>query len=113
MIKRNIYSQTSWRTYLDPVNNPRVQRFLDINGYEIFEDLIVEIETVIDKKSKSLVVLIHPNATSVINIPVEEFDDLLNHSLQYYINNELYESCSNITRIIEKNKKYQIIKNEV
>lgn len=107
MIKRNIYSRVNWRSYLDPTDNSRVQRFLNMNGTEVFVEIVDNIDKAIDNNADNMMLLVHPHVTSIVVVKREEFDGLLNHCLNYLIDKEEYESCTKVTEVIKKNKEFQ------
>ena len=106
MIKRNIYSYVGWRSYLDHTNNLRVQRFLEINGRKILPELVSEIDVSISKRIGSFLLLVHPNASSIILIESKDYMDILQHCLDYFIENELFELCDDVIKVQNKFKRH-------
>jgi len=107
MVKQAIFSKVGWRKYLDPTNNPRVERFLKSSGRKVLSQIVDGIDGAIDNDTLELVVLVHPNVKSVVVIPATDYDDVLTHSLQFFKSVEGYEQCSKIIKIKNKLKTQQ------
>ncbi len=106
------YSVVDWRTYLDPTNNHRVTSFLKHNGTNTFKELIKSIEEAYDEDIPMIVVLVHPNVTSLSLIKQSDYVTVLKHSLKYFEFTENYKYCSDVVKIIKKVSKKKVIKIE-
>ena len=102
--REKILNTASWRTFLDVKKNPRVENFLKENGYDVFNQTILNIKKANQKHWDDIAVLVHPNSSSVMLIKKNQFLDVLDFSYQYCIENEHYELCSLVIEI--KNKFY-------
>lgn len=109
---KNITVQTiHWSKYLDESKNPRVKNFLKHRG----DDVMWQVAQNVHKSGNGgkhdkdrLVMLIHENAPYAINIPRDEYLDVLDLSLKYFEDKEDYLKCAEILRFKDniKNKKY-------
>jgi len=104
MINRNIYSRVGWRKYLDPTNKPRVSNFIKSCGNNVFTQIVKAIDTAIDENLSEIILLVHPNVSSVVIIEKNNYDEVLIHCLNYFKSIENYEQCANIIKI--KNKQH-------
>lgn len=96
MMTARTYSTVDWRKYLLEDSNPRIKKFLDYRGYDVFNQVCSSInEAVLQGKDKVLM-LVHPNAGNVILITKEEFSEVYNIALQWFLKNEQYEMCSTL-----------------
>lgn len=102
MVKRQLFSTVGWRKYLDPADNPRVNRFLKKNGEVVFAQIVSNIETAIDSKQDEFIMLVHPNVSSAVSVKQLEYNELLNHCLTWYKKTENYEKCAEIIKIRKK-----------
>ena len=93
------YKVVKWREYLDPNTSLRVKRFLKTNGNRVFTNLIDTIEKSIHGKTKKVVVLVHPNVTSLIILEEINFIEVLDHCLFYFKSKENYLMCDRIKKL--------------
>lgn len=97
---KNITLQTiHWSRYLDERKNPRVKNFLKHRG----DDVMWQVALNVHKSGKEgkhkkdrVVMLVHENAPYAINIPKNEYIDVLDLALKYFQDKEEYEKCANI-----------------
>lgn len=104
MQKKTIFTKVGWRKYLDPTDNPRVDKFLKSSGRKVLAQIVDGIQEAIENNTPELVVLVHPNVSSVVVIPSKEYDEVLTHSLQFFKSVEGYEQCHKILNIKNKLK---------
>lgn len=109
-----IFDEVDWRYYLDSSTNHRVDRFLELTGEEVLNQLYTNIRNSIMKKKSTLEILLHPNVSSVTIINESEFEEVLDFCLKWFMENEHYEMCSEImkTQDILKDKKEKTIINK-
>jgi len=100
--RRNINSVVHWKMYLDPTTNEYVRRFLKENGKRVFSDVHQTINDANTKKINELMLLVHPNASSVILIEENEYAEVLDVCLEYFKSIEDYSKCSEISQTITK-----------
>ena len=81
---------------MDITENPRAQSFLNSNGDEVLWQIAGTVHKAAKKKSKEVVLLIHPNAGAVIRIPKEEYEEMLDLCLKWFVHREDYEKCTDI-----------------
>ena len=98
----DLYSVTNWRTYLDPTGNKRVEKFLASRGLTVLAGLITTIESAVDQGMEKLVILVHPNVSSLIMVTDVEYEEVLNYCLDYFQTLEEYELCADTLRILKK-----------
>ena len=103
----HIYPIVHWKEYLDPTNGKRVKRFLKSNGSRVFNNLIRKIKEADEIGDKTLVILVHPNVSSLSLIKAEEYISVLEHCLLYFKHTEDYLKCAEIVKLKNKigNKK--------
>ena len=94
-------STIHWSKYLDEKTNPRVKNFLKSRG----DDVMWQVALNVDKAGRNpkmlkdrLVMLVHENAPYAIRIPREEYEEVLELSLQFFQKSEQYEKCAQILK---------------
>lgn len=90
------FTTVGWEKYLNPIDNPFVQKFLDKNGNEVFDQIALNINTAILQKKESIAFVVHTNASSVVVIEKKDYEVVLNHCLDWFIKKENYEFCARI-----------------
>jgi len=107
MSRQEIYSRVGWRKYFDVSHNPRVERFLKSNGLVIFNQLLENIENAIDENIGEILILVHKNAGAIVSISSDDYKEVLNHSLRWFLEFEHYEQCARVQtqlKILNKSK---------
>ena len=99
------YPTVHWKTYLDPTNGPRVQTFIKRKGKVVFTELVKEIGNAYNNDIKKIVVLVHPNVSSLVLITDIDYIDVLDHCLYYFLDTEDYTMCEKIKKLKQKIKK--------
>lgn len=108
-MKARVYSTVDWRKYLLEESNPRVKNFLDSRGYDVFKQICGNINRANSQKKSKVVLLVHPNVGNVIVIEKQDFNNVYNIALNWYLKKECYEMCSTIKGYKENlNKKKEI-----
>ena len=97
--KTATYETVGWRTYLDPSNNKRVRKFLKFNGEQVFTNLYKTIDASLKAGGEEILVLVHPNVSSIVSIKKNEYIEVLNHCIEYFKSIQGYESCAEIVKI--------------
>lgn len=94
-------STIHWSKYLDEKTNPRVKSFLKSRG----DDVMWQVALNVDKAGRNpkmikdrLVMLVHENAPYAIRIPKEEYEEVLELSLNFFKKKEEYEKCAQILK---------------
>ena len=87
----------SWEKYLLPTDEPRINKFLESRGNEVFFQICTAINTAVSSDRKSVVILIHPNIRNVIEIKKKDFITVLNRANEWFVSKEKYEVCSVIS----------------
>lgn len=87
----------SWEKYLLPTDEPRIIKFLESRGNEVFFQISTAINNAVSNNRKSVVILIHPNIQNVIEIKKKDFITVLNRANEWFITKEKYEVCSVIS----------------
>jgi hypothetical protein len=93
------YPTVGWRTYLDPSKNNRVRKFIKFNGIEVFTKLYKSIDTALTDGTDEILVLVHPNVSSIVSIQKTEYTQVLNHCIEFFKSIQGYESCAEIVNI--------------
>lgn len=96
MMTARTYSTVDWRKYLIDESNPRIKNFLDSRGYDVFNQICLNINHCVINNKEKLVMLVHPNAGNVILIEKEEFSEVYDIALKWFLKNEHYEMCSKL-----------------
>jgi hypothetical protein len=91
----------SWEKYLLPTDEPRINKFLESRGNEVFFQISTAINTAVSSDRKSVVILIHPNIRNVIEIKKKDFITVLNRANEWFVSKEKYEVCSVISEYKE------------
>lgn len=104
MLNKTVFSKVGWRKYLDPTDSPRVKKFLKSSGRKVLTQIVDGIQDAIENDVAELVILVHPNVSSVVVVPSVEYDNVLTHSLQFFKSLEEYNQCSKIIKIKKKLK---------
>lgn len=92
-MRTRLYNTYSWKKYLIEDSNPRIKNFLDSRGYDVFHQICQNINKAVKHKKDKLVTIIHPNAAGAIVIPKEEFAEVYDIALSWFLKNEHYEEC--------------------
>jgi len=101
MRRAKAYSTVNWRKYLDVKTNPRAKSFLESRGDDVLWQISSNIhQSAIKKKTKELVLMVHPNAGAVIRIDESEYIEVLNLCLNWFEIREEYVRCSKIKEFI-------------
>jgi len=91
--KHKIYQKLGWRDFLDSDINPRAEQFLETRGYDVLHQITSNIHNAIKPDWQELSILVHPNSTSIMSIKKDEFKEVLEFCMKWFIENEHYESC--------------------
>lgn len=95
-MKPKLYNTVDWRNYLMEDKGPRVKKFLDLRGYDVFSQLSSNVNKANSKGHEKLMMLVHPNAGNVILIDKSEFDTFYDVAMNWFEKNEYYEMCQKI-----------------
>ena len=101
MGKRELYSRVGWRKYFDVNHSPRVERFLKANGLLIFNQLLENIEEAVEENISEILILVHKNAGAIVSVKKEDYKEVLNHSMKWFLQYEHYEQCARIKNLLE------------
>lgn len=96
MRKAKAFSTVNWRKYLDIKTNPRAKSFLESRGDEVLWQIAGTVHKAAKGEVPEVVLLIHPNAGAVIRIPKDEYDEMLELCLNWFVHREDYEKCTDI-----------------
>lgn len=113
-MKEITVSTIHWSKYLDESKNPRVKNFLKHRGDDVMWQVALNCHKNGWRDRERLVMLIHENAPYAIRIPKEEYQDVLDLTLEYFKKKEQYEKCAEIVRFKDdvKNKRNSKHKNQ-
>jgi hypothetical protein len=96
-LSQNKVLQTAgWRTFLDKEANPRAERFLENNGYDVLNQITSNINKALDAKRNwdEIALLVHPNSSTIMLVKKEEFSEVLIFCMEWFKEREYYEMCS-------------------
>jgi|TARA_B110000503_G_scaffold125078_1_gene192292 hypothetical protein len=112
----DVHRTVSWKRYLLPTDEPRVIKFLESRGNEVFYQISAAINEAVISNRKSIVLLIHPNIKNVIEIKKKDFITVLDRANEWFISKEKYEVCSVISgykeNVLKKSLKIKNIKHK-
>jgi hypothetical protein len=92
------YTTVEWRKYLIEAGNPRIKKFLDSRGKDVFNQVCSTLnEAVIQNRDKVLMV-VHPNSAGAIIIPRDDFEEVYDIALSWFEKKEMYEECALIQK---------------
>ena len=93
-IQGTIYSKINWKDYLLPENNPRISRFLRTNGDLVFKQILSDIKLALEQNKDEILLVVHRNSIHIVSITRKEFDQILDHALNWFLKKEDYEECA-------------------
>lgn len=97
-MRNKSFTTVGWEKYLQPVDNPFVQNFLDKNGKEVLWQIALNIHNAILENKTSVAFVVHLNAGSVVVINSTDYVEVLDHCLDWFSKIEEYEICSKISK---------------
>lgn len=112
-MKTRLYNTVDWRKYLDESQSERIKIFLDSRGYDVFNQVCGNINRANSRGVDKVVMLVHPNAGNVIVIHKEDYEEVYNIALKWFLKNEQYEMCSKLQTYKSNLNKNKIKSNEV
>jgi|SaaInl6LU_22_DNA_1037377.scaffolds.fasta_scaffold33021_3 hypothetical protein len=107
MRKRTI-TTVSWEKYLiDNNQTPRIKRFLESRGSDIYNQISENVHKAYLDKKESIVVVVHPHISNAIIIKKHEYIKFLTVALNWFKKQEEYKQCARIKSWIDiqSNKK--------
>ena len=93
----DVHRTVSWEKYLLNTDEPRILRFLESRGNEVFYQISTAINHASLNNKQSIVLLIHPNIKNVIEIKKKDYMKVLNRANEWFVSKEKYEVCSVIS----------------
>ena len=100
------YTTVDWRKYLIEGSNPRIKKFLDSRGQAVFNQVASTINEAVLQNREKVVMIVHPNSAGAIVIQKEDFEEVYDIALSWFVKKELYEECSLVQKYkTELNKK--------
>ena len=105
MIDNSRYGRVDWRRYLLAEYHPRVKRFLDYRGDEVFSQISQMIAVAIETKRPEIALLVHPNVNNVVVIKKNEYKEVLDLALSWFEKKEDYMICHQIREVKKLLKK--------
>ncbi len=94
-----LFEKVNWRTYLDPTNNPRVERFLKKRGDVVLKKIVEHIKKANEDGKESVYVMVHPNVSRITEVKSEEYTEVLEFCIKFFEETENYELCQKILDI--------------
>jgi len=101
------YTTVDWRKYLIEDSNPRIKKFLDSRGHAVFNQVAYTINESVRENRDKVVMVVHPNSAGAIVVQKEDFEEVYDIALSWFVKKELYEECSLVQKYkTELNKKF-------
>lgn len=101
-MKTRTMSTVSWERYLiDDGSNPRIKKFLESKGNDIFNQIAQNVHKAYIRKNKNVVFVIHPHISNAIVINESEYLKFLNVALEWFTRKENYEQCAIVKSYID------------
>ena len=88
------YTTVDWRKYLIEDSNPRIKKFLDSRGQAVFNQVASTINESVRENRDKVVMVVHPNSAGAIVIQKEDFEEVYDIALSWFVKKELYEECA-------------------
>jgi len=105
----DVHRTVSWKRYLLETKSPRINKFLESRGNEVFYQVSQAINQASIRGEHSVVLLIHPNIKNIIEIKKKDFITVLTRASSWFEKKEKYEICSIIKsyreNVLNKNPK--------
>jgi hypothetical protein len=115
-MRNKSFTTVGWEKYLQPIDNPFVQNFLDKNGKEVLWQIALNIHNAILENKESVAFVVHINAGSVVVINSSDYIKVLDHTIDWFSEKEEYEICSKISKFksdfVDSKKKKNYIKTQ-
>lgn len=84
-----------WRRYLiEDDDNPRVKRFLESRGNQVFIEITRAINFANKNNRDKIVLIVHPNAGNAIVIKEHEYIEVYDIAQKFFEKYENYEACN-------------------
>ena len=99
MISNSKFGKVSWRKYLIAEYHPRVKKFLEVRGDDVFSQITMSIHNAIKTNKKEIAMLVHPHVNNVIVIEKKEYSEVLKLAMNHFIKKEDYMACSEIKEV--------------
>jgi len=93
-ISGTIYKKVKWKHYLLPENNPFIKRYLKSNGRLIYTQILKDIKEAMDTDIKEIILAPHRNSVHLVSVKEDEFDEVLDYALDWFLKREEYEECA-------------------
>lgn len=94
--------RVSWKKYLDIDDHPNAQAFLEEHGDEALFHVLEMIEYTYDQDIDTIDVIYFEEQNIVCSVYREEYIELLNSAMKWYLREENYEICAFIRDLIDK-----------
>lgn len=91
-----VFTKIKWKDYMLPNNNPRIARFLRSKGNNVYKQIVEDIDTALIEKHQEILMIVHPNSVHLVSITKNEFDEILDYALEWFLTREDYEYCAMI-----------------
>lgn len=94
--------RVSWKKYLDIDDHPNAQLFLEEHGDEALVHVLEMIEYTYDQDVDLIDIIYFEEQDIVCSVYKEEYIELLNSAMKWYLIEENYEICAFIRDLIKK-----------
>lgn len=96
----NMYAKTNWRKYFDEDASPAVKEYITENGDRLYPWILTILEQAIKDNIDEVALIKFTDSKMFATIPKNEYKDLLNKIMEFFIEKEEYEQCASIRDLI-------------
>jgi hypothetical protein len=96
----NMYAKTDWKKYFHEESSPAVKEYLETNADRIYPWILTIIKQAVDENLDEVAIIKFTDTKMFATIQKNEYTDLLNKIMEYFIEKEEYEKCIEIRDLI-------------
>ena len=95
-----MYAKTNWRKYFDEDASPAVQQYLAQNGDKLYPWILQILQQAVEDNLEEVAIIKFTDSKMFATINKDEYKDLLNKIMEFFIQKEEYEQCATIRDLI-------------
>ena len=92
----NMYAKTNWKKYFDENSSPAVKEYLTDNADRIYPWIFTILKQAIEENIDEVAIIKFTDTKMFATIKKEEYKELLQKIMDYFISKEDYEICIGI-----------------
>ena len=96
-----IYFRLNWREYFK-TSNKQIEKYNDANNGLVYKRIYIGVKTAVAKNINEHLIAIDPSTRTVMAIPKEDYDEVLEMCQSDLEKKEDYESCADIRDTLTK-----------